>query len=49
MRVASLSVAMVNDNALSSLLAHLWGAYAIPVALFVVRHPLYFVCRLCPP
>ena len=37
-------------------LAHLWGAYAIPVALsgvrrpsFVVRRPSYVVCRLCPP
>ena len=40
----------------SVLLAHLWGAYAIPVALsgvrrpsFVVRRPSYVVCRLCPP
>ena len=31
------------------LLAHLWGAYAIPVALSVVRCPSYVVCRLCPP
>ena len=37
-------------------LAHLWGAYAIPVALSgvrrsssVVRRPSYVVCRLCPP
>ena len=32
-----------------SFLAHLWGAYAIPVALSGVRRPLYVVCRLCPP
>ena len=30
-------------------LAHLWGAYAIPVALSVVRRSSYIVCRLCPP
>ena len=30
-------------------LAHLWGAYAIPVALSGVRCPSYVVCRLCPP
>ena len=29
-----------------SFLAHLWGAYAIPVALSVVRCPSYVVCRL---
>ena len=33
----------------SSFLAHLWGAYAIPVALSGVRRPSYVVCRLCPP
>ena len=37
-------------------LAHLWGAYAIPLALSVVRRPSSVVnrpssvvCRLCPP
>ena len=30
-------------------LAHLWGAYAIPMALSGVRRPSYVVCRLCPP
>ena len=30
-------------------LAHLWGAYAIPVALSGVRRLSYVVCRLCPP
>ena len=39
----------------ATLLAHLWGAYAIPVALsgvrcpsFVVHRPSYVLCRLCP-
>ena len=31
------------------LLAHLWGAYAIPLALSVVRRESSVVCRLCPP
>ena len=31
------------------LLAHLWGAYAVPLALSVVRRELSVVCRLCPP
>ena len=31
------------------ILAHLWGAYAIPMALSVIRCTSYFVCRLCPP
>ena len=31
---------------MNQLLAHLWGAYAIPVALSGVRRTL---CRLCPP
>ena len=30
-------------------LAHLWGAYAIPVALSGVRRSSSVVCRLCPP
>ena len=30
-------------------LADLWGAYAIPLALSVVRRESSFVCRLCPP
>ena len=30
-------------------LAHLWGAYAIPMALSGVRRPSSVVCRLCPP
>ena len=30
-------------------LAHLWGAYAIPLALSVVRRESFVVCRLCPP
>ena len=33
----------------SFLLAHLWGAYAIPLALSVVRRESSVVCRLCPP
>ena len=46
----------VNKNDFCSLfsvkmyfLAHLWGAYAIPVALSVVRRESSVVCRLCPP
>ena len=30
-------------------LAHLWGAYAITLALSVVRRESSVVCRLCPP
>ena len=30
-------------------LAHLWGAYAIPVALSVVRRLSYVLFRLCTP
>ena len=32
-----------------NLLAHLWGAYAVTLALFVVRRESSVVCRLCPP
>ena len=37
------------DQSETHFLAHLWGAYAIPVALSGVRRPSYVVCRLCPP
>ena len=30
-------------------LAHLWGAYAIPLLLSVVCRESFVVCRLCPP
>ena len=33
----------------SEFLDHLWGAYAIPLALSVVHRPSSVVCRLCPP
>ena len=33
----------------SVFLAHLWEAYAIPIALSVVHRLSYIVCRLCPP
>ena len=32
-----------------ALLAHLGGAYAIPLALSIVRRESSVVCRLCPP
>ena len=35
-------------NKVYCILAHLWGAYAIPVALSGVRRLSYVVCRLCP-
>ena len=38
-----------SSQVVSHFLAHLWGAYAIPVALSGVRRPSYVVCRLCPP
>ena len=38
-----------NNSLLDILLAHLWGAYAIPLALFAVCRYSSVVCRLCPP
>ena len=39
----------VYSPAVRAFLAHLWGAYAIPVALSGVRRESSVVCRLCPP
>ena len=40
-------IVLVYDSAVCELLlAHLWGAYAIPMALSVVRHSSYVVRRV---
>ena len=43
------TIMLDNYASLIVFLAHLWGAYAIPVALSGVQRPAYVVCRLCPP
>ena len=46
--IMSITATIIEKNC-PKLLAHLWGAYAIPVALSGVRRSSYVVCRLCPP